>query len=190
MHEIVTEKASVKTTTFKQFAGYLESIAKQRSDSGCLYQRIQQQNKVFPCYDDAVDWMNANRKTYENIVVQYKEPKGVSKRTAMLEDKLQKLIEEVNEAKRVFHFADAKSKLITCGECGSKINVHWNRFQQLHGNFCPVCRNDMRPKSALDKIEAKRMKLSKVANDLSQSRKKDAEKHYELMWLGQIEYHC
>ena len=27
MHEIVTEKASVKTTTFKQFAGYLESIA-------------------------------------------------------------------------------------------------------------------------------------------------------------------
>ena len=83
-----------------------------------------------------------------------------------------------------FHFAESKSAFIGCQTCGSKIS-----HEYLKGNCCPVCGNDLRPKSTRDTVAKYKANVDK-ANDLIKAEEKKAiAKYSKIKWLVKIEYH-
>ena len=77
----------------------------------------------------------------------------------------------------------AKSKFVSCKKCGSKIATGY-----LHSNYCPVCREDLRPKSLLDSIKSMHDRRDELDKKIREATIK-ASKKAPLYWLVKIEYH-
>lgn len=93
----------------------------------------------------------------------------------------------LNELNDMPHFAQIKSKLITCKNCESKIASSYMK----HTNRCPVCHHDMRPQSLLENIENKKKKIDFEVNKLEKEKNEYIKKKKNLprKWLVKIEYH-
>lgn len=89
-----------------------------------------------------------------------------------------------NDLAFAFHFANAKSELIGCKCCGSKISRKY-----IKNNFCPVCHSDLRPESTLNRIAALKAKADKSSDTLKAELTKQAMKAKNVRWLVKIEFH-
>lgn len=164
-------------------------VAKQHSDChGSLYNSIRFFDKVCDTYDEARAFIESHdRNDYDNIAVKYKETDGLtSKKLETLKEQKEKIRKQYFELDSVIYTDTVKSKLVTCKRCGSKISTeHWHR------NTCPVCREDFRSETTLNRLKNLKQKHhlleEKIEQELASISKKN--KNAKIKWLVKIEYH-
>lgn len=141
---------------------------------------------VFNGYDEALAFIKSvDRGWYDSLAVRYRDFDG--KETPALKkakEKLNAAIEKYSTSNNKFHFAEAKSAFIGCQTCGSKIS-----HEYLEGNCCPVCGNDLRPKSTRDTIAKYKDNVDKARVLVTEEEKNAVAKHSKIKWLVKIEYH-
>lgn len=121
---------------------------------------------------------------YDQLAVMYRETtKPTTKTFASLLSRRDALDKKLHEIENCVHYKGAKSKFVSCKKCGSKIATGY-----LRSNYCPVCREDLRPKSLLDSINAMHERRKKIDRKIREAMIK-ASKKAPLYWLVKIEYH-
>ncbi len=98
---------------------------------------------------DFIEKYTRDKFYYDLAVRYYEKTKSQEKKEDELLKKRQALVEKINEYDAKHSIKALSSKLITCKECGSKVNVHHDRFR---GNKCPICGTDLRASYITDKI--------------------------------------
>lgn len=76
-----------------------------------------------------------------------------------------------------------KAAYIGCPCCGSRLNR-----EKLHGEKCPLCYEDLRAKSTLERIEGFKKKEKELRAQLEEEKQKD-KKNVSVKWLVKFEYH-
>ena len=106
-----------------------------------------------------------------------------SKRVEELREKLRETNAKLNEFADAHSVKNQKAAFIGCACCGSKLSrVH------LRNNRCPVCYDDLRSSSTLERIESYNKKIEGCQKQIHQERLKDKKKA-KIMWLIKFEYH-
>lgn len=138
---------------------------------------------IFPNFDKAQEYLlNCGK----NMAVQYKDlPKEEPKAVQTAREKVKETEHKYFDADRKFHFENVKSEFIGCKKCGSKINRTY-----LKKNYCPICNNDLRPNTTLEKIGKYKAEWEKAKNNLNEEINKAKAKNCEMKWLVSFEYHC
>lgn len=80
-----------------------------------------------------------------------------------------------------------KSKYVSCEHCGSKLNVECLR--SMRTCTCPLCRNDLRSESVINRIKAYDEKIKEMRGKYSKEMKKLKAKA-AVKWLVKMEVHC
>ena len=191
MHQIQYEDYDY-TENKKDVQSYWDRVSERHSDShNGLIRPIQWEDRRFKTYDDAYEWIeNHYIGDYQQIAFSYIDTSSLKKpkKLTTLEERIERLRNDYYKSSDKFHYADVKSKFIGCRHCQSKLNL-----AHLHRNRCPVCGQDLRPKSTLDQLEYKRNKIEELEKQLRDEERKLAEKYNSpkyLRWLVKIEYHC
>lgn len=138
-------------------------------------------------YEEAQSYIEAHdRKWYDCLAVRYRSVNDNIKSVALEKAKARRseCYEKYASLSKAFHFADTKSEYIGCKNCGSKIS-----HKYLRGNYCPVCHNDLRPQSTLDRIKSLKTSFEKACDDVKAIENNLAKKSGKVMWLVKIEYH-
>ena len=126
---------------------------------------------------------------YDQLAVRFKDYSNVKPSKAL--EELQKRMKET-EVKRTkienkIHYKDVKSSFVSCRKCNSKLSTKY-----IKSNFCPMCREDLRPPSTLDIIQSyedKKKKLKAKIKEEELKLQKKMEKSATIKWLVKIEYH-
>lgn len=157
---------------------------------GCsgLYHGIRWIDMTFASYDDAQGYIeDHDRGDYDNLAVKYRVADNdilKIKKYKELKERNDRLWREYSDMANASYMAGVKSLLVTCSKCGSKISSrHWKR------NNCPVCGEDFRSKTTLDRINAKLMSFKKAEAEMEKYKADYAEKHGKVYWLVKFEYH-
>jgi len=161
-----------------------EYVARE-SDCGGLYNSIRWIDAA-PCSDRAqaekfID--HIDRGNYDCVAVQYVTSMPFT--NAKLEELRAKEHERHNE---FFKLCEAEypktltSAMLGCKKCSSKLAIKY-----LKGNFCPVCKADLRPDYIMKKIDAAQKRWTEAQSRLTEYIDKHARK--EVKWLVKIEYH-
>lgn len=141
---------------------------------------------VLPNYNEAVEYIKSHDMGwYDALAVRYRDFDG--KETAALakaKEKFKIAADKYHALDGKFHFADIKAAFIGCHTCGSKISR-----EHLKTNYCPVCRNDLRPTSTLQAIVNYRYKMEKAAKLVTEEDAKCLAKSSKVRWLVKIEWH-
>lgn len=144
-------------------------------------------------YDEAVEYVKAHdRGWYDQLAVKYRELPFNLPRSKTYAAKLQRrneLQKKLREEMSRVHYSPqtVKSAFLGCKSCGSKLNI-----QFLKGNYCPVCRKDLRPKTVLDNIQRLQSRLSEINAEIDSDDKVFAKKQSDkavIKWLVKIEWH-
>ena len=200
MHEMHTEVFSMKTSKEK-ITSAMDSYARRHGEYHQGIGRIDWKDgmKPFSNEDEAYDYISHNLfGDYEQVAVPFLKTENIEdqvkghprleasyRKVQEMAEKATKAWSEYEDLNNAFHFKDAKSELVGCKNCGSKIARKY-----LKSNKCPVCGHDLRPRSLLDRIEAKKEKSREYRKQESQLRKAFEKKlKSEEMWLVKIEYH-
>lgn len=84
-------------------------------------------------------------------------------------------------------WAGRKSKYVTCEDCGSKLNVE--RLRSMSTCVCPLCRNDLRSETVLNRVKAYDEKIRELRGKYAKEMKKLKSKA-AVKWLVKMEVHC
>lgn len=126
-----------------------------------------------------------DRDFYGGYAVRYYDFSGVkdSQKVKELEDK----IVEIFAKKRAFADAHSvknqKAAFVGCACCGSKLNR-----ERLNNNRCPVCFDDLRSESTLNKLASYDSRIDECNRKIDQERLKNKKKA-PIKWLVKFEYH-
>lgn len=134
--------------------------------------------------DEAKKWIEEHDKGwYDQLAVKYYS--SINTKTAKTEE-LDKKIKEAYDIylqrNNACYPKTRTSEFIGCGKCKSRLASKY-----LSGNFCPVCRTDLRPDTTLKAIAAAKTKWENA----QKAKKEYIDKHSkkEVRWLVKIEYH-
>ena len=164
---------TTKVGTERQLNSFLSEITEDAYDpqeTGSYHGHMTvHRDKVYKDYDAALKAIeNFDNGWYDDHTVMYYDISAIGK----------KAIDEWNSKRDTYILAHSihkrTSKYIGCAHCGSKLSLEY-----LHGEKCPLCNNDLRPQSIIDKIKWYDEKV-----------KKCKEKYREKYWLAKVEYHC
>lgn len=196
MHEIRFEAFPYKMGKKEIFADVNET-ARQRVDNPYhgLDKPIEwHEEKTFSCQEDAENELKrlAEGRFYPQLAVLYHPIKG---RVVIPTAKMSKVKAQLDETgrryaelHRKYHFADAKSARVTCQHCKSSITTSYMQKR----NDCPVCGNDMRSATIVEREKKLREKCDKLHAELDtlfkEAERKQADKS-QKMWLVRYEYH-
>lgn len=159
------------------------AMANPGEGSSGLGSKIRWLDKICDTETDARDYIKSvDEGWYDQIAVRFRVPVETA-RTKELRSRLIAAREKAREADAVIHFANAKAAFISCPHCKSKIAQPY-----IKTNFCPVCGADIRPASALDKVQKAVQKCRDLEEKLHQA-EREAAKKGEIKWLVKIEYH-
>lgn len=141
-----------------------------------------------PSRHEAMEYIERHdRNCYDNLAVRYFEADDSVHNTPKykeLNDRVQKLNKEYEALAYASYPKSVKSALITCKRCGSKIATKFYKT-----NYCPVCDEDFRSKTTLDRIKNKKEAVEKATKALEQYKSSYALKHGKIYWLVKFEYH-
>lgn len=151
-------------------------------------------------YEEAYEYIEQHDKGwYDQLAVRYKVPKRVTptKTLKTLKERADRLRARKIELEMTDHYANIKAKLVTCRTCNSKIsteilsrrqkgNLSWRNH-----NMCPVCGNDLRPESTLERIQQAKKNSEKADKEYNAARKaaEKKAKTAEIRWLVKVEFH-
>lgn len=134
--------------------------------------------------DEAEKWISSHDKGwYDQLAVRYYHAIPTkTKKLEELDQKIQEAYKVYNEKDRAVYVKTRTSEFIGCGNCKSRL-----ASKLLNGNFCPVCRADLRPETTLKSIAAAKNKWETA----QKTRKEYINTHSkkEICWLVKIEYH-
>lgn len=153
--------------------------------------RAWHEDMVYACRQDAIDAIERMDKGfYDDHAVLFYDVDSLKPTAAMNAIKRR---QDETEKKREALIADShawtgrKSKYVTCEGCGSRLNVE--RLRSMRTCVCPLCRNDLRSETVLNRIKAYDEKIKelrgKYANEMKKLKSKAAVK-----WLVKMEVHC
>ena len=155
-------------------------------DGDGMYANIRwYENGISDSEDEAMERIKSlDNHDYCQIAVKFKrhhEPK-----TKTFEDIKKRLSDAYNDyykkSNKIHYSPDTiHSEFISCPGCKSKIAV-----KHIRWNKCPICGEDLRPKSALKIIENAKNKWKDLQQRLENEKKKAK---YDICWLVKIEYH-
>ena len=137
---------------------------------------------------DAYAFIEKNdRGWYDQLAVRYKEyPKA--KPTREIEDLKRRLkegrerLDKTVEQSKIQHRTSAK---IGCPKCESSLALKY-----LRGQTCPLCGEDLRSPTNLDRITKAKQNISDIEKKLKDAEEKESRKlKPEIRWLVKIEYH-
>jgi hypothetical protein len=134
--------------------------------------------------EEAEEWIkNHDKGWYDQLAVKYYSPLPIRGKKA---DELEKKVKDSETAyyqKRNANYIKTRtSKFIGCWNCGSRMASAY-----LQGNFCPICRADLRPDTLLKSIAAAQNKFENAKRIRDEYADKHSKK--EIYWLVKIEYH-
>lgn len=190
MHNIEYRSYDEKVNKDKVMKELDDYVAHEDWQEGCsgLYNGIRWLDVVLGSYDEAQEYIEKHdRGSYDNLAVRYRmADNGIleNRKYKELTERIKRLWKEYEDLDGAIYMRNAKSLLVTCSKCGSRISSqHWNR------NTCPVCGTDFRSKTTLERIKAKYNAYKKVQGEREQYKSDYAKKHGKLMWLVKFEYH-
>lgn len=159
------------------------------------------ENNPLNSKEEAEDFLNRHHPgSAEGVAVAYLEPvniekqiKGHSKMEATyrkvqeLRSKADSIKEDVRTSdETAVYFKDFKSKLITCKICGSKLAVPY-----LKNCNCPVCGQDLRSQTAINRRIAAEKRYHKLYQQASELQNKlEAKLEPTKMWLVECHFYC
>ena len=143
-------------------------------------------DSIFESYDDARKYIEREdeRTWYNCMAVKYKEYKRNpnSKAILDLDKRIKDQYDNIEKIKKEASIKNRTSKYIGCPACGSSLSS-----EHLHGEKCPLCGNDLRSPTNLNRIANANRKYNDLLTKRAEQIKKDNKP--EIRWLVKIEYH-
>lgn len=121
---------------------------------------------------------------YAQLAVRFRVSNAQSAKIAGAKERLSLARGKFQALNQKPHFANTKAGFIGCKNCGSRIAAKY-----LKGNFCPVCRADMRPETVLKKLKGLSANIEKAQKAYDEAVKTEAKKSKTINWLVKTEYH-
>lgn len=106
-----------------------------------------------------------------------------TKKINELKSKLAEILHTQSVYIDTHHVKNFKASFIGCSKCGSKLNR-----QHLTCDKCPVCHNDLRAESTLERIANFKKRAQECQEKIMQETQKQKNKA-EIKWLIKFEYH-
>lgn len=170
---------------FSELSNY---VAHEDWQEGCtgLYRPIRWlEGTVCEDYEAAKKFLERNdRRDYDNLAVRFKWYKysGGSKAVTELEKRIRAQRDAIEKLNKDISIQNRTSSFIGCPKCGSSL-----ARTLLHGENCPLCREDLRSKTNLTRLSNARQKLADIEKKRDEQIRK--ENKPEIRWLVKIEYH-
>jgi len=148
-------------------------------------------DRLFDSYDDAIDYLKTTVGNYRQTAVKYyRYPEVTSTKTLTdLQKKGKEYTERINKLSKP-HYQGVKQATVKCKCCGSSLATKY--CGQTFENKCPVCCQDLRPQSVLDKYNNYRNTLYDIRKRIKEEEKKINSKQKtkaEVRWLVCCEVH-
>ena len=190
MHNIHHATYELNVNKKKVQAYWDDFAAHEDREEGCsgLGRPIRWIDVLLDDYDKAMQYIESHDNGwYDQLAVKYKEyPKG--KRTKSIdelyrrkkegEERLAKTI----ESSKIQHRTSEK---IGCPKCGSSLALKY-----LRGQNCPLCSEDLRSPTNLDRIAKARENINNLSKLIRETEEKESKKNKpEIRWLVKVEYH-
>ena len=147
--------------------------------------------KIFKNEDEAVEYIEEHHSKWDGaMAVCYYKQGGIAKssanKKAKLEEKLKTAIRYSNQLKEklINEIKNAKSKLIGCTKCGSKLN----RKYINHNGACPLCSNSLLSATAKKRIQVSWDKAKKAEKEFKGYKPKTSKSATTKVWV--IGGHC
>lgn len=139
----------------------------------------------FANHEAAQNWIRENDGWYKGIAVRYYDYSKckATKKVEALEQKIAENKNKANEYAKAHSVKSFKAAYIGCPKCGSKLNRSF-----LYGEKCPLCFEDLRAKSTLERIEGFKKKDKDLRAQIDAEKQKD-KKNASVKWLVKYEYH-
>lgn len=147
---------------------------------------------TFDNFEKAKEFLESIPDSYHATAVKYydfKEPLE-NKNTQELSRRIAEYKERVDKIETTAHFANIKSQFIKCKNCGSTIATAY--CGKSWRNNCPVCRNDMRPVTELNKLEKYKETINELKEKLTIETEKlqaKQKKNAIIKWAVHCEVH-
>ena len=106
-----------------------------------------------------------------------------TKKMDELNAKIDETFKKRDEYISTHHVKDFKASFIGCSKCGSKLSR-----QHLNSDKCPVCYNDLRAESTLERIANFDKRIKEYQAKIKQEIQKQKDKA-DIKWLVKFEYH-
>ena len=167
------------TTDTKAIFAELNADACRESDSRSgLDKPIRFIDYVCKDEEEAREYIRSHdRGWYDQLAVKYYQPvSNESKKFLAAKEKLSELRNEFRVLDRTK--LEIKAEFITCKHCKSKINTKY-----FYGHCCPLCREDARPQTLLNKLNKLEDKIKLAEQKLKEASTK------EVYWMVKTEYH-
>ena len=165
--------------------------------AGGLPNPIRWVDRTFDSYDAAKKYIEDQDKRiwYNCMAVKYKTVKRDALRQSRQSKKEEELtaaikaqMDNLNKIEKQASIQNRTSEYIGCEKCGSKL-----KRTLLKTEYCPLCHNDLRSKTNLDRMANARAKYNELIEKRDAEEKKRIESlkmsSGEIRWLVKIEYH-
>lgn len=154
------------------------------AEGGSGLETIRWNNHVCGSYSEAKEWITKNdRGWYDQLAVKYLSP--VSKKSKKADElalKVKETFDAYNKKNNELYVKTRTSEFIGCSSCKSRLAAKY-----LKGNFCPICRADLRSDTILKSISAAKKRWENAQKTFDEYIQNHSEK--ETRWLVKIEYH-
>lgn len=147
---------------------------------------------VFDSYEDAVEYLKKTFGNYRQTAVQYRKyPEVTSAKLKTLQKQVEEQRKKLHIMESIPHYKGVKQATVKCKSCSSSLATAFCGINYY--NSCPVCKAELRPETALNRIQACREKLNEMQMKLRTEKKalqKKMESKAELFWAVACEVHC
>ncbi len=146
-------------------------------------------NYVFESKDEAMQYIEREdeRHWYNCMAVQFKQY-PMAKDTKAIEDLRRRRAEAGDRLTRTLESAKIQhrtSEKIGCPKCGSSLALKY-----LRGQNCPLCGEDLRSPTNLDRIAKAKENISNLNKLIREAEEKESRKlKPKICWLVKVEYH-
>ncbi len=151
--------------------------------------------KLFETESDAREYLSETFGNYDEIAVRFKSPKKKpnynSAKIKSLYDRIKNYEEKKAELRKP-HYAGVKSASVKCKKCNAVLPTAY--CGKTYNNHCPVCREDLRPVSVIEKEEKYSRTIENLRKEIEAEKRAENEKAikagYDLCWAVACEVHC
>ena len=185
MHNIIKTEYPV-TWTLKKITDDVRDTVRSNGDHYGTERLRVPTDKVFDTYDEAEDYIDkVDEHDYDGIAVKFLDYSKVeeTKKGKEYRAKIAETLRKRKEYEKAHSIHTLSAVYAGCPKCGSKL-----KRDLINGEFCPLCRADLRSASTLDRLAAFDAKTKELNRKVIEEKKKQKAKA-ETKWLVKYEYH-
>ena len=184
MHNIIHWTYPEKTSTVQIKTEVINYVRSHGDGYGT--DNIRFLDDIFESEDQAYSYINEiDNGFYGGYGVKFYDYSKVkdTKKITELKSKLAEIMHKQSEYINAHHVKDFKASFIGCSKCGSKLSKEY-----LISDKCPVCHNDLRAESTLERIASFKNRAKECQEKILQETQKQKDKA-NIFWLVKFEYH-